>query len=289
MSAGMLALKLIGRLPLTQRRCLGRLLGDLIKTIGIRKKIVMRNLQLAFPNMSDEQRQIILRRHYQSLGMVFFDECAMLTMPLEKIRQWLPVDEQQLCVSRATIVCAPHFVAASIGGVRFRTVNQDRSCLFYYKPMHSHFWDNFYTVLRSQYGSESVSTSQPQSLNVCARQLKHKDSVLVFLPDIDNKMRKSTIFAPFLGMPNTATTTAVSRLAAATNAQVRLLITAITPDGYQVTLSPPLDNFPSDDNVADTCRINALIGKHAQELPEQYYWLHRRFKTRPPEEKDRYA
>jgi KDO2-lipid IV(A) lauroyltransferase len=112
---------------------------------------------------------------------------------------------------------------------------------------------------------------------------------LYFAPDLDFG-RKDAVFVPFFGVP-TATVTSVSRLATATGARVLPAVTRILPGGggYVTTIQPPLEGFPTDDPVADTRRINAFIEGEVLKMPEQYYWVHKRFKTRPEGEASPYA
>ena len=102
-----------------------------------------------------------------------------------------------------------------------------------------------------------------------------------YLPDMDFGARDS-IFVPFFGIP-AATITGVSRLARLAHARVVPAVTRQLPggEGYVLTFYPAWENFPSDDVVADTRRVNAFIEERVLEMPEQYYWLHKRFKTRP--------
>jgi KDO2-lipid IV(A) lauroyltransferase len=109
-----------------------------------------------------------------------------------------------------------------------------------------------------------------------------------YLPDMDLGARDS-VFAPFFGVP-AATITALSRIARLAGAVVVPCVTRQLPAGrgYVVRLYPAWDNFPSGDLHADARQMNAFIEERVREMPEQYYWLHKRFKTRPPGEKSLY-
>ena len=102
-----------------------------------------------------------------------------------------------------------------------------------------------------------------------------------YAPDLDFG-RKDAVFVPFFGV-TAATITGVSRLAKLTRAKVLPCVARMLPGGggYVVTLLPAWENFPTDDFTADTRRVNAFIEEQAQSMPEQYYWVHKRFKTRP--------
>lgn len=285
--AGVRALQCLGRLPPPLRRVVGARLGDTARWAGIRRRVAARNLALGFPELSPAARGAILRRHFQLLGAVFLEECALLDMPPDTIcRRIVLEDEESLHNTRPVILCAPHFAAAAAGGVRL-TAQMGGRVMFYYKPMHSPFWDKFYGRLRQQYGAVGVAATQKNAMLQCARHLKN-GGALFYLPDTDPRRRKNAVFAPFLGV-QAATTTAVSRLAAAGGAEVRMFNSFWTEEGCRLELSAPLADFPSADAAADTRRINDLISAQVRRDPAQYYWLHRRFKTRPEGEKDIYA
>ncbi len=112
--------------------------------------------------------------------------------------------------------------------------------------------------------------------------------IFYYLPDQDMGQRAS-VFVPFFGIP-TATVTILSRLAATTNAAVIPCITRIIPGEhrYETRLYPPLENFPTDDPVADARRMNREIEQWVREMPDQYMWSYRRFKTRPNNESSLY-
>ena len=97
------------------------------------------------------------------------------------------------------------------------------------------------------------------------------------------------MFAPFFGIP-TATLPGLSRVAAVTHAVVLPCFTRQLPwgQGYEVFLKPPLENFPTEDFESDTIRMNRIIEDAVREMPEQYFWSHRRFKTRPEGEEPFY-
>jgi KDO2-lipid IV(A) lauroyltransferase len=111
----------------------------------------------------------------------------------------------------------------------------------------------------------------------------------LYSPDMDFGAPHS-IFVPFFGV-TAATTTGLSVIARVTKAKVLPFIAEQLPgsEGYVARILPPLENFPTADPEADTRRMNAYIEERISEMPEQYHWLHKRFKTRPPGEPDLYA
>ena len=119
------------------------------------------------------------------------------------------------------------------------------------------------------------------------RAIKKRDMVFLYLPDQDFG-EKDSVFVPFFNI-QTATTDGLSRIAKLTNALVVPVVPNRLPNGrFEVTFYPAWENFPSEDHIEDTKRMNAFIEDRIRELPEQYYWLHKRFKTRPNGEKSFY-
>lgn len=281
-------LRMLGRLPLRPRRFVGARLGDLARfVLPARRRVAARNLLLAFPEFSVAARAAILRRHFQLLGTVFVDECALLNMSADEVHEWVRLDDEEALQDGAIIFCAPHFITASISGVRL-SVPLGGRMMFHYRPLHSKFWNNFYQNLRQQFGGTGVAATAASAMRSCALQLR-RGSTVFYLPDTDMGRRKSTIFAPFLGVDAASTTTVVPRLAMLAKAEVRMFSTFMTDDGYAVRCSPPLADFPGTDTAAAARRINELIGAEVRRDPAQYYWLHRRFKTHPEGEESRYA
>ena len=138
---------------------------------------------------------------------------------------------------------------------------------------------------RSRFQMSLVEHIKP--LTALVRQVK-KGVPLYYLPDQDAGPRRS-VFAPFFGIP-AATFVVLPRLAEMTGAVVIPCVTRQLSwgRGYEITFYPPLENYPSADAVADTTRMNQVIENAVREMPEQYFWLHKRFKTRPQGEKNFY-
>ena len=287
-AAGFFLLRLLGRLPLRGRRYLGARLGDIARLLlRRRRRIAMQNLSLAFPEFTAARRQAVLRRHFQLLGAVLLDECAILGMSAADIKKWVRLDGEEELRGRSVLLCAPHFVAAGAGGLRLTAETGDAT-MFHYRPLHNVFWDSFYRRLREKFGAVGISATGNGAMRTCARHLQ-RGGLLFYLPDTDAGRRKNSVFAPFLGVAAAATTTTAPRLATIAKSEVRVLTSFCTDDGYALRLSPPLADFPGANAAADAKRINEIIGAEVRRDPAQYYWLHRRFKTRPEGEAPRYA
>jgi KDO2-lipid IV(A) lauroyltransferase len=107
-----------------------------------------------------------------------------------------------------------------------------------------------------------------------------KGEPLHLSPDMDFG-RSESIFVPFMGVEQAATVPSLSRLSKVVGARVVPVVTRMTPHGYDVEVHTPLIDFPGADLVQDTVRVNALLADWVRTMPEQYYWVHKRLKTRP--------
>jgi KDO2-lipid IV(A) lauroyltransferase len=146
-----------------------------------------------------------------------------------------------------------------------------------YSTQKNKVFDRALRRARQRWNGAELVTRQ-QGLRPVLRFLKEKRP-FYYLPDMDFGA-KDAVFADFFGV-KTATVTALSRLCQITGAKVIPAITRQTEDGYELRYYPAWENFPSDDPVADATRMNAFIEARIREMPEQYFWVHKRFKTRP--------
>jgi len=155
-----------------------------------------------------------------------------------------------------------------------------------YKRPKNRFWDRYMRAGRARFGGLMVE--RDEDLRALIRRVR-EGWPFYYLPDQDQG-RRHAVFAPFFGIP-TATLTTVSRIARMTKAVVIPCITRERTDGfgYELEFAPPLPDFPSDDDLRDATAVNAVIEQAARAAPAQYFWQHRRFKTRPEGEGDFYA
>ena len=284
-SFALLLLKSLGRLPFPLRRFSGRALGELARLVlGYRSFVVARNLQAAFPDLSGEKRNQLLRAHFRHLGETVMDDLWGLTASAADLRRRVVMENEQLFpATGAVIAFVPHCLGFNIAGLR---LSLRRKGMFFYKPMHSRFWDIVLSCLRGRFGNVGTSAVQPYSLRHCVQHLK-SGGMLYYLPDIDPGRRKSMVFARFLGVESTATSVVLGRLVKMTGAPVVPCLISITANGYKMKILPPWEEIKNDDEAMAE-RINRVVEEHVRCQPAQYYWLQRRFKTRPENEGDFY-
>ncbi|MHB8346758.1 MAG: lysophospholipid acyltransferase family protein [Acidiferrobacterales bacterium] len=280
---GYVFLRATALLPLPVIWALGGAIGELFYLLHAeRRHITQANLRLCFPDLDSRARNNIARRHFREFIR------ASLTVP---IAWWGSVGrlnrlvrcrdchyfEDACHAGRRIILLAPHFVSMEIGGIYM--ASRHPGFVNLYKRPKNPLLDYLISRRRQRFGG--VLVERMEGLRPAIRSIK-RGLAFYYLPDQDQGSR-GAVFAPFFGVP-AATLTSLGRLAAITGAVVIPCFTRQLPygRGYEVIFRPPLDNYPSGDDIADASRMNQEIEAGVREMPEQYFWVHRRFKTRPP-------
>jgi len=275
-------------LPLPLQAALGNVAGWLLSLRpGRRRRIVATNLALCFPEASLATRRRWLRQTYQASMRAALEHGMLWWGSDARLRRLIRVDNPEAALGdgvRPVIWLAPHFVGLDMGGVR---LTMDRQIASIYAPAKDPVTDRFMLRGRSRFFPITL-ISRGEGIKPALKALKHQ-LPFYYLPDQDYG-RRNAEFVPFFGVP-AATVTALPRLAKLTGAQIVPVVTRQLPwgRGYALRFYPPWDDYPSDDVAADVARMNAFIEERIREMPPQYLWLHRRFKTRPVGEASLYA
>ena len=269
-------------LPLPVLSRCGNALGSLSFHLGRRRRhIVLVNLRLCFPELSEAQRQQLARAHFRVLGRSMLERSLLWWASTERLSRLITVvgdDQLRTLVEagRPVLMLTPHFVGLDAGGA---AIAMRFDCASIYAVQSNRVFDRLLLRGRQRFGDQLLlSRQEPVRSSVRAMMAGRP---LYYLPDMDFG-RRDSIFVPFFGV-QTATVPGLSRLARLAGATVVPCLTRILPDaaGYLVTVGEPWQDFPSRDVEADTARMNAWIEEAIRSMPEQYYWVHRRFKTRP--------
>lgn len=265
-------------LPVPALRALGWLIGRLLYVFGReRREVALTNLRLCFPAWSEVDRENLARRHFVAFARAFLDRSLGWWASRERLARFVRVEgveHLQAAAGQPTILLGPHFVGLDAGGTRLTM--EVALCSVYSKQKNLVFND-LLLMGRSRFNGP-VLLSRQDGLRRIVRAIKD-GYPFYYLPDMDFGPKES-IFVPFFGVP-AATITGVSRLARLTGARVIPCITRQVADGYVLEIQPPLSGFPGDSVEADTLAINRYIEAQVLRMPEQYFWLHKRFKTRP--------
>lgn len=266
-------------LPARRLGRLGEALGGLLYHLAkARRRVGLTNLQLCFPALTAAERRDLIHAHFRALGRATLQETVSWwghRDEVERLTRFEGLEYLQPHLGRPLIWLAPHFVGLNIGGVRVTA--EFAPIVSLYSRIKNPLIDRLMLKARTRFG-ESEMYARHDGIKPVIRAIR-KGRPFYYLPDMDFG-RKDAAFVPFFGVP-AATVTALPRLARATGAVVVPCVTRQEGDGYVTRFYPAWSDFPSDDVVADTRRMNAFIEDRVREQPAQYFWLHKRFKTQP--------
>lgn len=275
---------LIHFLPLGAQAAFGNALGSLLYwLIPERRRVTRVNLASCFPHMDPAARERLARAHFRAFTRSFVEHGLLWWAPRERIRRLIRLEGlEQLKALGDTpaILFVPHFVGLDAGGTRV-TSEVDIVAMFARQK------DPLFTRLlrhgRTRFGNQRM-VSRQEGVRAAIQAMRREKRPFYYLPDLDHGPRNA-IFVPFFGVP-AATVPGLSRIAKLAGAKVLPCVTRMLPggQGYVARIEAPWQDFPTDDVEADTRRMNAYIERVALEMPEQYLWMHKRFKTRPPGE-----
>lgn len=269
------------------------LLADAVGTLAYyavspRRKVGETNLRLCFPEWSEAERTALLKRHFRHMGKLMLEYGLYWYAPAERLRRLVRYQDKHhldnaLAAGEKVILLYPHFTAFEMA---VYTLNQDVPLTSMYSHQKNKALDEQILKGRHRYNNVFL-LGRTDGLRAIIKQLRKSDAPFLYLPDQDFG-RNDSIFVPFFGIA-TATITGLSRIAAMTGAKVIPAIPTREADNT-VTLRfyPVWENFPNEDAEADTRRMNEFIEARVREQPEQYFWLHKRFKTRPEGEESVY-
>lgn len=281
-AALMFFMRLLARLPLPVLRALGAGLGRLLYALARRRRhIALVNLRLCYPDWSDARLHDVARRSFVLFSQAFFDRAWLWHAPPAVVRRRLRITgaTQDLTREGAVVMFAPHFYGMDAGGSAVMDQIERPACTIY-STQSNPAVDAWMRAGRLRFGQATLLSRQ-DGVKPIVRALR-EGKMLYLLPDMDLGPQDS-IFVPFFGIP-TATVPSLPRFAKLGGARVVPVVTRLVPDGYEVRVHPAWQSYPSDDVRADTARMNAELQTWIDAMPEQYYWVHKRFKTRPPGE-----
>jgi len=243
-----------------------------------RRQICLINLARCFPHLSERERRALAKRHFGVLGRSVVERGLLWWSRGERVARVVRLIgmEHLVAAGRPVILLAPHFVGLDAGATR---LSMEGAAVSVYSRQKNPYIDRLLVRYRSRFKPVTLLSRQ-DGLRAVIREMR-TGLPFYYLPDQDYG-RRDSVFVPFFGVP-AATITGVSRIARLAGAKVVPAVTRMRPggQGYEVRLYPAWDDFPTDDPAADARRVNAFIEDRVREMPEQYNWVHKRFKTRP--------
>jgi KDO2-lipid IV(A) lauroyltransferase len=281
--AALLLLRLLQLLPLRLLAAIGRGFGLLLYALSReRRRVCLVNLARCLPELGPRQRAALARRHFQSSARAFLERGILWWGSPARIRRLVRIEGREhfeAARGGPLILLAPHFVGLDMGWTRLAL---EFDMVSIYSNQKNEVFNAALYAGRGRFGRQTLLSRQ-QGVRPALRAMQAGQPIY-YLPDMDYGQR-DTLFAPFFGI-DAATITGVSRLARLAGARVLPCVTRMLArgEGYVVRFDAAWEDYPGASIEADTRRMNAYIEAQVRQMPEQYLWVHKRFKTRPPGE-----
>lgn len=286
---GLSILWLTAKLPLPVLSLFGTALGELsYRLMSSRRNIARRNIDACFPELSNFERRRLVHHHFWAAGRAVLGTTVAWFASAERLKRLCRTRgrehlDQALAENRRVILLVAHFVSVQVGGTY---LSIDRPVVDIYRSLKNPVFDRAGKLGCERFNG--IMVEMREGINAAIKEAK-KGALLHYIPDQDAGTINAA-FVPFFGV-QTSTITMLGRLAKITDAVVIPCFTRQLSwgRGYEVIFKPAFEQFPTGDPVADARRMNVEIENAVREMPEQYFWVHKRFKTRPPGEPDFYV
>ncbi|MDN8611825.1 LpxL/LpxP family acyltransferase [Variovorax ginsengisoli] len=283
-------MRALAHVPFPLVRGFGAVLGRVLHVLAVpRRRVVDTNLALCFPTRSEAERRRMARQTFVYVAQSWFDRSWLWHAPEAVVARRLKVVgaadviEEIAHGHEPMILFAPHFYGLDAAATAL-TMHTDRPSTTIYTTQRDPMIDQWVSEGRKRFGNV-ITLNRVDGIKPIVAGLR-KGGLLYLLPDMDFG-RDQTVFVPFYGV-QAATVPSLSRFARLGRAKVVPVVSKLTPDGYEIEVLPAWKDFPSDDAVADTALMNQRLQGYIDTMPSQYYWVHRRFKTRPEGERPVY-
>jgi KDO2-lipid IV(A) lauroyltransferase len=280
-------LRTIELLPYARLVGAGHVLGRFARRLPLNYlKVARCNIRLCLPELDEAARETLLDRHFQALGVTLCESAMSWWSSDERIAKLSRIEgaghlEQALAAGRGVIILTAHFTTLEIGARILNTTGFPMNVL--YRPPKNQLLAYVANTNRRAYRrGEMVGTIERDDIRSMVRALR-RNACVWYAPD-QSYRNKGAEMVPFFGIP-AATNVATSRLAELTGAAVLFYSheRLANARGYRVLIGPALEGYPSGSTQADALRFNHFIEEEVRRIPEQYWWIHRRFKGLTPD------
>ena len=284
---GLGVLRLLERLPYPTMLRMGRVIGRVARRLPLKYvRTARRNIEICMPALSSREREQLIDRHFDSLGMGVCESAMCWWSEDDRIRSLSQIEgcehlDKALAAGHGVILLTAHFTTLEISA---RIINTRYPICALYRPLKNEVLAAASNRNRNRLGN----TVRHDDIRGMVRALRNNE-IVWYAPD-QSFRKKGAQMVPFFGVP-AATNVGTSRLAQMTGATILYFSHERLPNnrGYRVVIHPPTATIPSDNAVADTEHFNHFIEEHVRHVPEQYWWIHRRFKGLCADYPDQYA
>ncbi|MCW5223576.1 LpxL/LpxP family acyltransferase [Verminephrobacter aporrectodeae] len=284
---GVWFMRVLARLPLPVLRGMGWFIGRVLYALAVpRRRVALRNLALCYPQASARQRRQWARETFVLFCQSWLDRSWLWLAPADVVlrRVQLQGALEELQGDAPCIIFAPHFYGMDAGGSAL-TLHTSRAFTSIFSTHPSPAVDAWLRAGRQRFGNVRM-LNRSGSVKPIIENLR-RGGLLYLLPDMDFG-RNDSLFVPFYGVA-AATLPSLPRFARLGRAKVIAMVTRLTRAGYCAEITPAWPDYPSADAEADTAQMNARLQTYIDAAPGQYYWVHKRFKTRPEGEPPVYS
>lgn len=267
--------------PMSGRNAIASVLGrGMWYALPRRRHVTRTNLRLCFPDWTEEKRVAVAKSAYRNMARAALDHGVLWKGTREEVAAMVRYEGMETVTDEANrpmIIIAPHFIGLDSVGAAFNL--HVKGCSLY-QTQSNPDWDAELLAGRKRFADPVLiaKSGNGSDLKDIMRAMRN-GLPFYYLPDMDHGI-KNSIFVPFFGVP-AATVSMVSRLAQVTKAKVVFCMAEMTDEGYVGHISECWKDFPTGDVDADTRRVTAELESWILKYPDQYLWMHRRFKTRP--------
>jgi len=272
-------------IPFNFQVLIGKAIGKLLYPFMHKlRSTAYSNISHCFPDKKQNQVNLLVKRHFEAIGVSFFETANAYYGSDKKIRKLLTITNENffqdaLKEEGGIILLCSHFMPLMLGS---RALLINHTIANIYRPQNNKLFDRIMVKGYKKNGAVMIKSTDTRSIIKAI----NNSLPIWYAPDQDLG-KNNSIFAPFFGI-QTATASATARLAKNNNTRVIPYSFIRTKKGYTMSFEKPIANYPSNDPIQDATIVNQILEKQIVKSPEQYLWIHRRFKTRPNDEKNFY-
>ena len=265
-------------IPFQFQVILGKAIGKLIYPFMKKlRKTAYSNISNCFPEKKQPQVTLLVKQHFDAIGISLFETANAYYGSDRKIKKLLSINNKHffsdtLKDEGGIILLCSHFMPLMLGS---RALLLENTIANVYRPQNNKLFDKVMVKGYTKNGAVMIKSKDTRSI---LKAIKNSLPIW-YAPDQDLGINNS-VFAPLFGI-ETATASATARLAKNNNTRVIPYSFIRTKHGYEMSFDKPIKNYPSNDPIKDATTTNKILENQIIKAPEQYLWIHRRFKTRP--------